>query len=108
MAEKQQAAAGGGGGGGATADSADASAAGGAAPNHNAPASLAEYKKSQQRVRELVEKRRTLDRRLVCFPPLRAVPEPLFPLPTLSLSLVVLKEHSSAGLREANTPASLI
>lgn len=32
---------------------------------HEAPPTMAEYKKSQARVRELVEKRRILDRRLV-------------------------------------------
>lgn len=35
----------------------------------NAPATIAEYKKSQARVRELIEKRRLLDRRLVRNPP---------------------------------------
>lgn len=49
MADKQQAA------GSASGD------AGGA------PVTMAEYKKSQQRVRELVEKRRMLERRLVCL-----------------------------------------
>jgi hypothetical protein len=33
--------------------------------NHNAPVNMAEYKKSQARVRELIEKRRLLEKRLV-------------------------------------------
>lgn len=39
--------------------------AAGADPNANVPVNMAEYKKSQARVRELVEKRRLLERRLV-------------------------------------------
>jgi hypothetical protein len=46
--------------------------------NSSGPASLAEYKKSQQRVRELVEKRRMLERRLVRRT--RSLARVLFPL----------------------------